>query len=355
MTAALRLTMTTAGLGRFTAAQAADDIDLTIASVGLTAAPFAVSPTLTALPGEFRRVTTIAGDAVGDSIVHMIVRDDEPLAYEVRGFGLFLADGTLFAVYGQVAPIVGKSSASSLLLALDIAFPTTDITQLTFGDTNFLNPPATEERAGVVEFATDEEADEGTDRRRVLSVAGISRLFESVYSTISAVATALNDTCASVAFQAAQYTDVLAAWTVEGSGLVTGGGRNDTDRTLTVTPASAAQVRAGVADDRAVTPSGLAEAGAVYVIEQSLTANGGHRVWSDGLKECWGLVAVPANSTVAVALPVAHETFVVPAGAGGAIAQDQQMLGVLNVALSGFDVRSRNPIATTYYWHTKGV
>lgn len=348
MTAALPLTMTTAGLGRFTAAQAADDIDLTIASVGLTAAAFANSPTLTALPGEFRRVTTIAGDAVGDSIVHMIVRDDEPLAYQVRGFGLFLTDGTLFAVYGQAEPIVGKSTASSLLLALDIAFPTADITQLTFGDTNFLNPPATEERAGVVEIATDAEADEGTDRQRVMSVAGIRRL-------LSAVATALNETCASVAFQAAQYTDALAAWTIKGGGLVTGGGRNDADRTLTVTAASVAEIRAGAAADRAVTPSGLAGAGAVYVIKQSLTANGGHRVWNDGLKECWGFIAVPANSTVTVGLPIAHETFVAPAGAGGAIAQDEQMLGVLNVSLTGFDVRSRNPMATTYYWHTKGV
>lgn len=107
---ALKLTITTAGLVRFTAAQAGDDIDLTIARVGLTAANFIVAPTLTALPGEFKRLATVSGSVEAQNIVHMTVTDDDAATYTVRGFGLFLADGTLFAAYSQATPIAEKST-----------------------------------------------------------------------------------------------------------------------------------------------------------------------------------------------------------------------------------------------------
>lgn len=333
---ALTLTMTTAGLGRFTAAQASDDIDLTIATVGLTASPFAVAPTLTALPGEFRRISTIAGSAIGDNLVHMIVRDEAALAYDVLGFGLFLADGTLFAVYGQATPIAGKSAASTLLFALDIAFPTADITQLTFGDTNFLNPPATSETKGVVELATLIEAEAG-DTARATTGAVVKAMLANA---IEAVGEAI---------------DGLMRRTIYGAGLVKGGGDGSANRTLTVDAATAEQIRAGTAPDSAATPAALRAAGAVYVIQQALTADGGHRVWSDGLKECWGSVNVGPDATANVLLPVNHETFVVPAGVAGSINQDEQSVGVLNVTTAGFAVRNQNPMATTFYWHTKGL
>lgn len=159
----LTLTITRAGMERFTAAQLDDDIDLTIAALALTAATFVPAPTLTALPGEFRRLTAVSGDQVGDSIVHMTIRDDVEVGYTVRGFGVFLADGTLFASYGQAEVLFQKSPRATFMTALDIAFPTGDVSQLTFGDTNFLNPPATTARQGVVRLATDAEADAGAD------------------------------------------------------------------------------------------------------------------------------------------------------------------------------------------------
>jgi hypothetical protein len=389
---ALTLTMTTAGLGRFTAAQASEDIDLTIATVGLTAAAFVVAPTLTALPGEFRRVGTIAGSAVGDNIVHMIVRDDAARGYDVRGFGLFLADGTLFAVYGQADPIVGKSPLATLLFALDIAFPTSDIAQLTFGDTNFLNPPATRATKGVVELADDAEIDAGTDDSRAVTPKGLARrlgggiagyvaatrkvlttglatggraLDDDVTVNVPAASAAEADagTLTTKALTPASLANVLLSILdrvrlsrrVDTAGLAIGGGALTTDITISVAAATAAMLRAGGATNAAATPKALADAGAVYVVQQAQQVNGGYRVWSDGLKECWGSIGVPAGTTVTVALPIAHTSFVAPAGAAGAIAQDEQMLGILNVGLNGFDVRNRNPMAATYYWHTKGV
>ena len=176
MTQALTITITKLGLERFTAAQLSDEIDLSIAEVGLTDAVFAVAPTLTALPGEFRRLTTISGKQVGDNIVHMTMRDDAAIGYTARGFGLFLADGTLFAVYGQPDRIFEKSPRSTFLAAIDIAFPTGDVRELVFGNTDFLNPPATTETKGVVRLATPEKVAAGTSTADAITPADLRRV-----------------------------------------------------------------------------------------------------------------------------------------------------------------------------------
>jgi microcystin-dependent protein len=161
----LKLVMTTAGLGRFTAAQTDNGVDLTVTEVGFSAANFVAAPTLTALPGEFRRVSTVSGETAGPNLVHMTVQDDTPDTYTVRGFGLFLGDGTLFATYSQPQVIAEKSSNAMLALVIDIAFPDAGVENITFGSTDFLNPPATAERKGVVELATLAEAKAGDPDR----------------------------------------------------------------------------------------------------------------------------------------------------------------------------------------------
>jgi hypothetical protein len=303
MTPALSLTMTTAGLGRFTAAQASDDIDLTIAKVGLTASVFVTSPTLDALPGEFRRLGTISGTAIGDNLVHMIVRDEEALAYEVRGFGLFLADGTLFAIYGQPDPIAGKSVASTLLFAFDIAFPTTDIAQLTFGDTNFLNPPATSETRGVVALATDQEVADGTNDRKAITpkrlaarLASLIPLFATTAETDAGTATNKAVTPASLVNIIAGIADrVRMSRRINTSGLALGGGALNTDITVSVPAATAAQLLNGTASNVAVTPEALAQAGVVYLVERKSAGASWYRRYSDGFVEMSGIGVMPAN------------------------------------------------------------
>lgn len=332
---ALTLVMTNAGRARFTAAQLGQPINLAIAKVGLTNADFVHAPTLDALPGKFREISTISGQAVGDNVIHLVMRDDdETAAYTARGFGLFLADGTLFAAYGQSVPLFSKSVQSSLMVAIDLAFPTPDIDRLTFGDANWLNPPATTATAGVVQLATLDQANAG-DTRRVTTGAVVKAM---IADAVAAIGEALGG---------------LAARTVYGSGLVTGGGRNDTNRTLTVTAATGAEVRAGAANDVAVTPGGLSAAGAVYVVAQALAGGAGYRAWSDGLKECWGSVNVPANSAVVVPLPVPHDEYCIPTGSCS-IAQDEASIGALGANAGGFSVRNNNPVGTTFYWQTKG-
>ncbi len=279
-TPALKLVMTTAGLGRFTAAQVEDDIDLTIATVGLTDTDFVNAPSLTALPGEFRRLATVSGQAIGDNIVHMLIRDEEPLAYEVSGFGLFLADGTLFAVYGQATPIVQKSAAAMMLLAVDIVFPTSDIDNLVFGDTNFLNPPATTETRGVVELATLAEADAGDTQRATTGAIVKAMIADAIANAMAAVGLAI---------------DGIVARTIYGSGLVKGGGDLSANRTLTVDAASAAQLRAAAQGDVVATPVGLGEAGYIYVAEAKSDGTNRYRRFSDGSVEMTGIGSCPVT------------------------------------------------------------
>lgn len=353
---ALTLTITKAGLSRFTAAQLDANINLAVSSVGLTDTDFIVAPTLEALPGEFRRLQSISGDAVGDNVVHIVIRDDDPITYTARGFGLFLEDDTLFAVYGQAERLFEKSQSASFLSAIDIVFPTGDARELVFGNTNFLNPPATTTQPGVVELATQTEANAGTDTRRVAPVSVLRTLLAALEArvgvSLSHAVDVLNTTIAGAAFTAADNTQKLSAFITRGAGLVTGSGRNNEDRILTVLAATAAEVRAGDAADRAITPAAMGGAGAVYVVEQLLDLNG-YRRWSDDLIECWGAVQVGANTTVRVPLPIPHTAWCIPTGTSS-IAQDEQSCGALNATATGFDVRNRNPMATVFFWQTKG-
>jgi len=277
----LTLIITRAGMAKFTAAQLTAGLDLTIAAVGLTDQAIVAAPTLTALPGEFRRVTMVSGKAVGDAVVHMTMRDDAEIGYTARGFGLFLADGTLFAAYGQNDPLFQKSPRATFFAALDLAFPTSDITRLTFGATDFLNPPATSDTKGVVELATEAEGLTGTDTLRVAPVSVVRAMIAAL---IAPIARAVSDLADDIELALGG----LAAKKINGSGLVSGGGRNDTDRTLTVNAATPLEIRLGTVADKAVTPKALVDARMVYVVD----SREGYRSLSDGSVEQWGVADI---------------------------------------------------------------
>ena len=270
----LKLVMTTAGLGRFTAAQTNNGVDLTVTEVGFSADIFVAAPTLTSLPGEFRRVDTVSGEASDENLVHMTVQDNAAIAYTVRGFGLFLGDGTLFATYSQSEAIVEKSASAMLGLVIDIAFPQAGVDRITFGDTNFLNPPATEERKGVVELATLAEAEAG-DAARVPAGAVVKAMLTAAIDAVT------------------QAIDGLIARTIYGTGLVKGGGALGSNITLTVDAASSDDVRSGTRADVAVTPAALAAAGVIFVAETRVDGSSRYRRFSDGTVEMSGVSTFP--------------------------------------------------------------
>jgi microcystin-dependent protein len=156
-----------------------------IAQVGFTSTAFVATTATAALPGELKRLSTIAGEVVGDSIVHVTIRDDSSDAYDLRGFAFYLDDGTLFASYGQATPITEKSAQALILLSADIKFEDLDVDTITFGDSNWTNPPATTERLGVVELATSAEVQLLTDPNRVPSVAALKPLIDDLIAQIA--------------------------------------------------------------------------------------------------------------------------------------------------------------------------
>lgn len=324
---ALALVVTNAGLARFTRAQAGDPVDLTIARVGLTDQVFVAAPTLQALPGEARRVDTVSGEAVGDDVIHLVIRDDAEIGYGVRGFGLFFADGTLFASYASPgARIFEKSAATSMYLALDVAFPLGTVASLTFGDANFLNPPATTTRKGVVELATAAEADAGTAGALVITAALLARAVAAVRG------------------YADQVVASLSARTITGAGLIKGGGTLASSRVLTVSGATVAEIRAGDRADVAVTPAALRGATpSVFGVEWI-------RRHPDGWIEQGGLLDVSLVNEAAFQVPF-HVAF--PTACVGCVAvvlnstaQDTGNVSAQEVSLT--------PAAATFYAQNEG-
>jgi L-ascorbate metabolism protein UlaG (beta-lactamase superfamily) len=166
---AITIIVTNAGRAALVNAANTGTNAVTIAQLGITAAVFVPNAAQVALPGEIKRIASVAGVVVDDDKIHVTASDVTNAAYTMRGFGLYLADGTLFATYGQAGEILNKTSESMMLLALDIGFVDVDAQMIVFGDTNFILPPATTEILGLVELATTAEGQAGNDPTRVLT------------------------------------------------------------------------------------------------------------------------------------------------------------------------------------------
>jgi hypothetical protein len=170
---ALTLTVTSAGRAALVNADNNGTAPVLIAKVGLTATAVTPHPTDTVLPGEHKRIATLSGGVVADDTIHVIVRDESSDVYTVRSVGLYLADDTLFGIYGQAEVLLEKSAKALLLLPIDVKFEDIAAATISFGDANFLNPPATTTTQGVVELATEAEAETGVDTVRAVTPKGM--------------------------------------------------------------------------------------------------------------------------------------------------------------------------------------
>lgn len=175
----LQLKVTDAGRAALVNAANTGTLPVVVAQVALTATAFTADNLTGALPGELKRVSTIAGAAVADDTIHVTISDDSADVYSLRGFGLVLADGTMFAAYGQAAAIMEKSSLATLLLSTDVRFVDITATDIAFGDASFINPPATTSVQGVTEYATNDEALTGTDPTRSIVASALKYVLDS--------------------------------------------------------------------------------------------------------------------------------------------------------------------------------
>ena len=193
---ALYLSLTDAGLAAVQAASGTDPV--VIAELGLTATPFTVAPTLTALPGEFKRIAAVSGVAAAANVTHMTAYDTSADVWNATGLGLWLADGTLFAVVSASSTIINKAAPAFALIGFDIAFNADLAGSIAFGDPIFTNPPATTEMRGLIELATQGEANAGTDAQRAVTPAtaktalipwlGFTPLDQALYTAASVLA-----------------------------------------------------------------------------------------------------------------------------------------------------------------------
>lgn len=309
------LIITDAGLDALVDAQNGDTEAVIVTEIGLTETAFDPAPTLDALPGEFKRVGTVAGQVVAANVIHMTAQDSSEDTYDLRGFGLFLADGTLFAAYGQADPIFSKVSISLFLLAFNVRFSGDIAGAIDFGDASFLNPPATETVRGVAEIATQEETDAGVDDERIVTPLKLKQ--------------------------------GLGSRTVTGGGLATGGGNLTEDRVITVAAASGAEIAAGTEAGKAVTPAAIANVPQTFGGSPSILGLGGAILKA-------GTFTVPANGTVSPVFPVAFPTgcsrvLISPNGYRDPGTETTQW--VANVSRTGFtvDTAGGGPSATFTY------
>ncbi|QJD69039.1 phage tail protein [Xanthomonas campestris pv. badrii] len=176
---ALQLVLTTAGRAALINAEKNGTNAVKVASIGFTAAAFAAAEDLKTVPGQHLELSSISGGTTSSTTIHVTVSDTSRASYEVRGFGLYLDNGTLLGSYSQPDLIMEKAAASDLLMSADILFSGVTVSSVTFGDANFTNPAATTEKEGIVELATRLEAIAGVDPQRAVTPDALKAAIDS--------------------------------------------------------------------------------------------------------------------------------------------------------------------------------
>ncbi|NIK10167.1 hypothetical protein FHY11_003699 [Xanthomonas arboricola] len=176
---ALQLVLTTAGRAALINAEKNGTNAVKVASIGFTAAAFAATEELKSVPGQHLTLSSISGATTSSTTIHVTVNDTSRATYEVRGFGLYLENGTLLGSYSQPDLIMEKAAASDLLMSADILFSGVTVSSVTFGNANFTNPAATTEKEGIVELATRAEAIAGVDPERAVTPDALKAAIDS--------------------------------------------------------------------------------------------------------------------------------------------------------------------------------
>lgn len=169
----MNLLVTNAGLAALVNAEATGTETITISEIKFGLGQYTPTKTQTAMQTPFKTLTALSGGAVSANTLHVTAEDASTETYTVYEVGVFLSDGTLFAVGSQTTPILQKASGAVALLSVDIALADHSAATVTVGDTNFFNPQATTEVKGVVELATADETKAGTDAARAVTPASL--------------------------------------------------------------------------------------------------------------------------------------------------------------------------------------
>lgn len=330
MMPAIPMIITNAGLDAIVAAETGGTDAIVITEIGLTDVPFIAAPTIDALPGEFKRIDAVSGQAVAPNIIHVTAYDASAEVYDVTGIGIYTSEGVLLAVYSAVLdPVLSKAELAAGLIMFDIAFSGDLSGLIEFGDAVFLNPPASETVKGVAEIADNAEADAGEDDTRIMSPKKTRRVLDALATTLNAAYSAFQDVVNDA-------LAVLQGRTITGSGLVSGGGDLSANRTLNVTAATTSTMKAGTAADEAITPAALSG------LPRSLAQNGSCEFPGTGgliIKQGRFTAAANGSTSVSFGLAFPNECFAVitDGGLSSASIQDNYVnVLVGTISASGF-------------------
>lgn len=196
--------ITSAGLAALVNAENNGTLPVKITKFGLGTGNYTPSADQTALQSKFKEITALSGGDVGDNTIHVTMSDTSSDAYTVNEVGVYLEDGTLFAVSSQpTGAILQKAAGSQGLLSVDLVISggTSGIT--VDGDTNFFNPPATTQVAGVVKLASLDEIKTGTNSSKAVTPSGVFNFVKTyVTEAIEALKTLLRKEIAAAALAA---------------------------------------------------------------------------------------------------------------------------------------------------------
>lgn len=172
------ITVTDAGIAEVINAEKNGTAPVLLTQVGLGRGQYTPTHDQTALKSEFKRIdaNALSGGNVGDNTIYINARDTSADEYTLFEFGVYTESGTLFAVCSQTVPILQKASAAQAYLDIEFVLTNVNPASVALGDTNFFNPPATTEIAGVVELATAAETQDGSASDKAVTPAGLASL-----------------------------------------------------------------------------------------------------------------------------------------------------------------------------------
>lgn len=115
----------------------------------------------TELQSLIKSMPSISGEIVSDHVIHISLRDETNDEYDLGEIGLRTQNGVLLGIISSEDSLITSKGANDILLiAADIIITEGDVSNITFGDTNFMLPTGTEDKQGIYELATDAEVDE---------------------------------------------------------------------------------------------------------------------------------------------------------------------------------------------------
>lgn len=270
----MQIVITNAGLAALVNASATGTEAVTIAKIGLGSGRYTPTKGQMALQSEFKKLGVIEGGATGDNALHVAVRDDSDEAYSVYEFGLYLGDGTLFAVCSQTETILQKAATSQALLSVDVKLEGVDAAQISFEGMTYSFAAATTSSAGIVELATEEEVLSGLDTQRAVTPFGLAKLL-ATDTRAGLIRTATSEEAKAGSDSAKAVTSVVLKAALDDRAAGDADAAAGSSETKFLTPksvlairassgkrglvelATEAEVRAGNDTQKAVTPSGV--------------------------------------------------------------------------------------------------